>query len=110
MTAGQDSFVALLIERVKDPELTVRVHAGILLGGLGMEARPALSALLELRQSADVHDRRLAIMTLGSLGHDLAEAVPPLLDSLHDEDETVRRLAAEALEEMAPAQGQARAA
>ena len=110
MTSGQKTFVASLIQRLKDPELTVRVHAGILLGGMGPEARPALPALLELRHSEDAHDRRLAAMTLGSLGHDLAEAMPYLLDALHDEDEAVRRLAAEALQEMAPAHGLARAA
>jgi HEAT repeat protein len=104
MTSGQESFIALLIQRLKDPELTVRVHAGVLLGGMGVEAKPALPALLQLRHSEDVHDRRLAALTLGSLGHDLPEAVPPLLDALHDEDEAVRRLAAEALEEMAPTQ------
>jgi HEAT repeat protein len=110
MTADQDALVATLIQRLKNPELTVRVHAGIVLGGIGVEARPALPALLELRRSEDVHDRRLAALTLGALGYDLAEAVPPLRDSLHDEDETVRRLAAEALQEMAPTRERATAA
>jgi HEAT repeat protein len=100
MTAGQQSFVATLVQQLNDPEFIVRVHAGLLLGGMGLEARPALSALLKLKQSDRAQDRRLAAMTLGSLGHDLAEAVPPLLDALHDEDDTVRRLAAEALEEI----------
>jgi HEAT repeat protein len=100
----------MLIQRLKDPELTVRVHAGVLLGGMGLKASPALHALLELQDSEDVHDRRLAALTLGSLGHDLPESVPPLRDALHDEDEAVRRLAAEALEEIAPTHKRLKAA
>jgi HEAT repeat protein len=110
MTAGQKSSVLMLIERLRDPELTVRVHAGILLGGMSLEARPALPALLQLRQSEDVHDRRLATMTLGSLAHDLSEAVPLLLDARHDEDEAVRRLAAAALAEITVSHDRAKAA
>ena len=102
MSADQQSCVATLIERLTDAELTVRVHAGLLLGTMGEEAKPALAALWSLRQSEDTQNRRLAVMTLGSLAHDLAEAVPPLLSALEDEDEAVRRLAAEALDELAP--------
>jgi HEAT repeat protein len=83
--------------------LTVRIHAGVLLGALGVKARPALATLLALGQSEDAQNRRLAVLILGSLAHDLAEAVPPLLHALEDEDEAARRLAAEALNELAPA-------
>jgi len=103
MTTGQDSLIVTLIQNLQAAELTIRIHAGLLLGQMGLEARPALPALLHLRNSMDVHDRRLATMTLGSLAHDLTEAVPPLLNALHDEDDAVRRLASEALEEMTPA-------
>jgi HEAT repeat protein len=110
MTVGQDSFITMLIRGLKDPELTVRVHAGVLLGGMGVEAKPALPALLQLRHSKDVHGRRLAVLTLGFLCHDLPESVPLLLDALLDEDEAVRRLAAEALEEIAPTHKRLKAA
>ena len=103
MTAAQDFFITMLIQRLKDRELTVRIHAGVQLGGMGVEAKPALPALLQLRHSESVHDRRLAALTLGMLCHELPESVPPLQDALHDEDEAVRRLAAEALKEIAPA-------
>lgn len=110
MTTGQDSLILTLIQNLQSAELTIRIHAGFLLGQMGMEARPALPTLLHLRNSMDVHDRRLAVMTLGSLAHDLAEAVPPLLNALHDEDDTVRRLAEEALEELTPASEMLKAA
>jgi HEAT repeat protein len=110
MSADQESVVTLLIERLHHPELTVRIHAGLQFGGMGVEARPALPALLELQRSEDAHDRRLAAMVLGSLGRDLAETVPPLLHALQDKDEAVRRLAAEALQEIAPARGRLNAA
>lgn len=103
MSADQESFVTLLIERLGDPEVTVRVHAGFLLEAMGIEAKPALPALLGLQQSQDVHDRRLAAVVLGSLSRDLPEAVPPLLNALQDEDKAVRHLATEALQKTAPA-------
>jgi HEAT repeat protein len=69
---------------------------------MGVEAKPALPVLMELQQSEDVHDRRLAAMVLGSLAQDLTEAMPPLLHALKDVDEGVCRLVAEALDEIAP--------
>jgi HEAT repeat protein len=110
MVPEEKSFVAMLIQRLKDPQLTVRVHAGVLLGGMGAKARPALPTLLELLASDDRHNRRLAALTLGFLGHEVAEGVPPLRNALHDEDETVRRLAADALQEIATADARAKAA
>lgn len=110
MSVDQESFVFLLMERLNDPKLTVRVHAGLQLEGLGIEAKPALPALLQLQQSDDVHNRRLAAVVLGSLGSDLAEAVPPLVNALQDEDQTVRRLAAENLEKITSARGNRKAA
>ena len=46
MSANQESVVALLIERLNDPELTVRIHAGLQLVGMGLEAKPALPVLI----------------------------------------------------------------
>ncbi len=110
MSVDQESFVSLLMERLNDPELTARVHAGLQLEGLGIEAKPALPTLLHLQQSEDVHNRRLAAVVLGSLGSALAEAVPPLVNALQDEDQTVRRLAAESLEKITSARGHRKAA
>jgi HEAT repeat protein len=110
MSADQESSIATLAERLTDAELTVRVHAGLLLGARGVEARPALATLLALGRSEEVQDRRQAGMTLGLLAGQLVEAVPPLLNALHDEDEAVRRLATEALDEIAPARGGLQAA
>ena len=110
MSADQESVVTLLIERLNDPELTVRIHAGLQLVGMGLEAKPALPVLIELQQSEDVHDRRLAAMVLGSLAQDVTEAMPPLLNALNDADEAVCRLVAEALAEIAPHRGHLKAA
>jgi HEAT repeat protein len=96
----------MLIQRLKDPQFAVRVHAGVLLGGMGAKARPALPTLPELFAGDNRHDRRLAAITLGSL----ADEVPPLLNALRGEDETARLLAAEALQEVATVDGRAKAA
>jgi HEAT repeat protein len=110
MSADQESVVTMLIECLSDPELPVRIHAGLQLGEMGVEARPALPALRQLQRSEIVHDRRLAAMVLGSLGRDLAEAVPSLHNALQDEDKAVRRLAADALAAIAPPRGRLKVA
>jgi HEAT repeat protein len=110
MSIDQESIVTRLIESLDDPELTVRIHAGLQLAGMGVEARPSLPALLGLQQSDNVHDRRLAAMVLGSLADDLTEAEPALRNALQDKDEAVRRLGADALKKIAPARGRLHAA
>jgi HEAT repeat protein len=100
VVAEEMSFVASLIQQLEDSQLTVRIHAGILLAGMGTQARPALHALTELLSSDDVHDRRLAAMTLGTLAYDISETLPLLLNARRDNDETVRRFAAQAVEEI----------
>jgi HEAT repeat protein len=77
MVAEEKPFVTMLIQRLKDPQFTVCFHAGVLLGGMGVKARSALPTLLELLESDDMHDRRLAAMTLGSIAGEVAEAVSP---------------------------------
>jgi HEAT repeat protein len=99
-----------LTRRLHDPDLVVRVHAGILLGDLGPAAGPAVPALLELLRGDVVQDRRLAALTLGRIGHAAAAAIPALRQALRDPDATVRRFAAAALDEIEPTPGQAKAA
>jgi HEAT repeat protein len=102
--------IQTLTRRLHDPDLVVRVHAGLLLGDLGPTASPALPALLDLLRGDVVQDRRLAALTLGRIGHAAAAAIPALRQALRDADATVRRFAAAALAEIEPAPGQAKAA
>jgi HEAT repeat protein len=69
--------------------LVVRLNAGIVLGGMGSEAREAVPALVQLLQAGEVPDRKLAALTLGYLGPAAAEAVPALLLAARDADEGV---------------------
>jgi HEAT repeat protein len=94
------SFVASLIQQLENSQLTVRIHAGILLAGMGTQARPAVHALTELLSSDAVQDRRLAAMTLGALADDISETLPLLRNARRDNDATVRRFAAQAVEEI----------
>jgi HEAT repeat protein len=86
-----DTLIALL----NDPDPLRRIHAGMLLCGMGPAAAPAVPRLVEMLQAGDAQDRRLASWTLGDIG--VAEATTALDEALNDQDEVVRRFAAEAL-------------
>jgi hypothetical protein len=45
VVAEEKPFGEMVIQCLKDPQFTVRVHVGILLGGMGVKARLALPAL-----------------------------------------------------------------
>jgi hypothetical protein len=45
MAAEEKPLGAMLIQRLKDHQFIVRVHAGVLLGGMGVRARPACPLL-----------------------------------------------------------------
>jgi HEAT repeat protein len=110
MTPESATRIETLTRRLHDPDLVVRVHAGLLLGDLGPAASPALPALLALLQGDVVQDRRLAALTLGRIGHPAAAAIPALRRALRDPDATVRRFADAALAEIESTPGQSRAA
>jgi HEAT repeat protein len=110
MLAEFTARVQTLTRRLHNPDLMVRVHAGILLGDLGPAAGPAVPALLDLLQGEIVQDRRLAALTLGRIGHAAAGAIPTLLQAVRDPDATVRRFAAAALAEIEPIAGPGKAA
>ncbi len=84
-----------LIRRLTNPDPIIQVHAGMLLGDLGADAREAVPTLLELLRGESVQSRKLAAMTLGYIG--VPEAIPALQQALTDTDEVVRKLAAGAL-------------
>jgi HEAT repeat protein len=87
-----------LVERLQAPDELLRLHAALVLGSLGEEARPALPILVDLLCSDNVLDRRAAAWALRDLGEVAEEAVPALLEALEDDDEQVEDLAAQALE------------
>jgi HEAT repeat protein len=87
-----------LLERLRDPDELIRLHAALGLGSLGEEARPAVPVLTALLHSDTVLDRRGAAWALRDLGGVAEEAVPALLEALEDDDEQVEELAAQALE------------
>ncbi len=90
-----------LIRRLTHPDPVIQIHAGILLGNMGSEAREAVPTLVALLRGESVQDRKLAAMTLGHIG--VPEAVPALQQALEDGNEAVRKLAAGALAKIGPA-------
>jgi HEAT repeat protein len=89
-----------LIPLLHDPDPVVRLHAGFVLGSLGDEATQAIPVLIEMLQSNDVHDQKLAAMTLGEIGPAASEAIPLLLHAANGENEWLADAAIWALEEI----------
>src|SRR5262249_9694493 len=111
MSAGEDTRnVAVLIEKLQDPDHVVRIRAATALGSMGDEARAAVPALLELLQANRVCDRLTAAVALGRMGSAAQEALPALCAAADDEDEGVSQLAEWALQEIAVAEEEAEAA
>ena len=110
MTTDPDARLQKLIRRLKSPHDLKQIHAGLLLGRMGPEAREAVPTLLELLQDASVQNRKLAAWTLGYIGQAAVEAIPALLVALRDSNEGVRKMACEALEKIRPSGTAARVA
>ena len=110
MTTDPDARLQKLIRRLKSPDDVKRIHAGLLLGRMGPEAREAVPTLLELLQDKNVQNRKLAAWTLGYIGQGAVEAIPSLLVAVQDTNQGVRKSAREALEKITPSGTQARAA
>lgn len=90
--------IEVLMQKLRDQDQFVRIHAATLLGLRGDEAEPAVPALVELLENGNIHDRRLAALTLMEIGPAAEEAVPSLLEATDDEDEGVVEMALAALE------------
>lgn len=89
-----------LIENLQDSDQLVRLHAATVLGVMGGDAEPAVTALIDLLAARDVHDRKMAALTLGEIGPVAEAAVPALLDAAKEDDEGVSDLAIWALEQI----------
>jgi HEAT repeat protein len=88
------------IERLKDADQVVRIHAATVLGSIGAAAEPSVPALLDMLTNGGVHDRKLAALTLGEIGPAAQEAIPALLDAANDEDDDLSEMSLWALEEI----------
>lgn len=84
-----------LIENLQDTNQVVRIYAATVLGSMGEDAEAAVPALVDLLQSEDAQDRRLAALTLGEIASE--EAIPALCDAVDDDDEGVAEMAEWAL-------------
>jgi HEAT repeat protein len=110
MTTDPDTRLQELIRRLKSPHDVRRIHAGLLLGRMGPEAREAVPTLLQLLHEESAQDRKLAAWTLGYIGQGAVEAIPALRVALRDSNEGVQQMAREALEKINPSDTPARVA
>ncbi len=110
MTTNPDARLQKLIRRLKSSQDVKRIHAGLLLGRMGAEARVAVPTLLELLHDECAQNRKQAAWTLGNIGQGAAEAISALLVAVRDSDEGVRQMAREALEKINPSSTSARVA
>lgn len=97
-----DLPVAGLIDFLRDRDPVIRWHAATVLAGMGEDAEPVVPTLIELLESSNVHDRRLATLTLGEIGPIAGQAIPALVAAVHDADEGVADMASWALEQIDP--------
>ena len=110
MTTDPDTRLQELIQGLKSPQDVKRIHAGLLLGRMGPEARAAVPTLLQQLHEESAQNRKLAAWTLGHIGQGAGEAVPALLVALRDSNEGVRQMSREALEKINPSDTPARVA
>ena len=110
MTTNPDARLQKLIRGLKSPHDLKRIHAGLLLGRMGAEARVAVPTLLELLHEECAQNRKLAAWTLGHIGQGAVDAIPALLVAARDSDEGVWQMAREALEKINPSGTPARVA
>jgi HEAT repeat protein len=89
-----------LVDRLRDYEVSVRLHAAACLGAMRKRARPAVPALIDALHDVDAHVRKMAATVLGDMGMAARAAVPGLIQALRDDNAGVRRRAAVALSDM----------
>jgi HEAT repeat protein len=109
MPAGKTvSTLESLIENLQDANQVVRIYAATVLGSMGEDAEAAVPALVELLQTGDVQDRRLAALTLGEIASE--DAISALCDAVDDDDAGVAEMAGWALGQIDGEEEQAEAA
>jgi CheY-like chemotaxis protein len=94
---SNDLTLRLLIEGLKDPDGTSRVHAALALSSMASTDPVVVPALVGALQDSNVLARTTAALGLGLLGPQAGDAVPALIAALRDPSPVVRRQAARAL-------------
>jgi HEAT repeat protein len=82
---------------LKDPSLTTRLQAVMMLADFGPQAKGAVEPLMELLRDPNYLVRGNAAATLGRIGSDAKLAVPALVDTMRDPEKFVRLHASFAL-------------
>lgn len=97
MTTDTEYTLDTLIEGLQHPKPIVRIHANTILSLLAEDALPAVPALIDLLESADIRDRKMAILTLKEVGPVAGAAIPALLRAVRTQADDLPEMAAEAL-------------
>jgi HEAT repeat protein len=110
MEGADQTRTQKLIQRLQHPDPVVRLHAGVVLGGMGPSAAEAVPALAALLGAEAAQDRKMAALTLGYIGPAAAVAVPALTQALDDSDPVVGQMARLALSRVGLTPGETRVA
>jgi HEAT repeat protein len=97
-----------LLRRLGDDDPVIRIRAASLISAMGLQARTAIPALLDLLTHPSAQSRNLAAWTLGNLGQHVVEVIPLLRKALQDSDEGVRNMTRQALDKIMPFHPQAK--
>src|SRR4051812_26700717 len=84
-------------KQLREGDTLAKAQAGLALAKLGVEAAPAVSALIETLKSTNTLVRQNACLALGAIGPEARAAVKDLATALGDSEWQVRRQAAVAL-------------
>jgi HEAT repeat protein len=98
MPGPEELSLAVLVGRLRDEDVVVRLHAAVLLSELGDAAVEAVPGLLAALAAEDARVRRVAAWTLGYVGRGSAETLPALQRACADADADVRQTACSALQ------------
>jgi len=92
-----EAAVPWLVPSLHDADVEVRIDVARALGGLGVRAAGAVSALSQALRDPDVDVRGAAARALDAIGPPAASAIPALVAALSDADFAVRVAALRAL-------------
>jgi len=98
-----DVALPLFRRLLESPDQKMRWGAARALGPMGVDAAPALPALIAAaRDDADPYVREAAVISLGKLAAHFTEAIPPVVDAVADDTSRIRLFAVQAVREIGP--------